>query len=217
MKTCLQCNIEFNKRNRTKFCSSLCASRFYENKRRDSRNLQRKINSMILKQKLVDSFGGSCQLCGYNKCLRALCFHHLSDKLFTLDSSNLFKKPWEEILVESAKCQLLCQNCHAILHENERNLIPSPSKRSQKLKTKTHDRKRQLIINKGSRCEKCYTKYNSLQAYTFHHIDKKNKLFEINCLTLQQKSLISINNEVSKCKLLCFNCHMEEESDQNIF
>ncbi|MFK4979881.1 hypothetical protein, partial [Klebsiella pneumoniae] len=34
------------------------------------------------KQKLVDYKGGSCQDCGYDKCLDALEFHHLTEKEF---------------------------------------------------------------------------------------------------------------------------------------
>ena len=30
-----------------------------------------------VKNRLVEAFGGECGICGYNKCNRALQFHHL--------------------------------------------------------------------------------------------------------------------------------------------
>ena len=68
--------------------------------------LQRKIE-------LIKLNGGACK-CGYNKCIRALEFHHKDPKvkLFGLSLNNLWSKSWEEILAESQKCELLCSNCH---------------------------------------------------------------------------------------------------------
>ena len=54
-----------------------------------------------------------CAICGYNKCKRALEFHHTNpeDKEFNLAIKNLCKSP--KILAEELnKCILLCSNCH---------------------------------------------------------------------------------------------------------
>ena len=40
------------------------------------RNLNRKKWAYGQKQKAVDYLGGCCKICGYNKCLAALDFHH---------------------------------------------------------------------------------------------------------------------------------------------
>ena len=68
--------------------------------------------------------GGSCKECGYNKNLAALQFHHrdASDKLFPLDGRNLSNRNWKVILLEHAKCNLLCGNCHSELHNPEMEL-----------------------------------------------------------------------------------------------
>jgi hypothetical protein len=66
------------------------------------------------KQKLVEYFGGKCQLCGYDKCQQALEFHHLdkSQKEFGISHRGLCRL-WDIVLTEAKKCILLCANCHA--------------------------------------------------------------------------------------------------------
>jgi hypothetical protein len=67
------------------------------------------------KEYFVNLLGGKCSICGYNKCLAALDFHHINEKQFT--PSKLLKlidrdKAYEEI----KKCILLCANCHREEH-----------------------------------------------------------------------------------------------------
>lgn len=63
--------------------------------------------------------GGKCEICGYNKSLRALQFHHIDrkTKLFALDVKTISKKNWDLVLTEIEKCQLLCSNCHCEIEE----------------------------------------------------------------------------------------------------
>lgn len=70
------------------------------------------------KEKLVEYKGGGCQLCGYNKSIKALSFHHKdpTHKKFTI--SNASYKNWNELVSEVDKCELLCLNCHMETHEN---------------------------------------------------------------------------------------------------
>lgn len=65
------------------------------------------------KNKLVAVAGGCCQLCGYNKSMVALEFHHLdrSDKKFSISKMN-GTKGYITLLEEIKKCVLLCSNCH---------------------------------------------------------------------------------------------------------
>lgn len=67
--------------------------------------------------KLKEQRGGKCIRCGYNKCLKALEFHHLdpSQKDFTISNDHFKLK---EAVEESKKCILLCSNCHKEFHDN---------------------------------------------------------------------------------------------------
>ena len=66
--------------------------------------------------KIKEARGGKCIRCGYNKCLKALEFHHLdpSKKDFTI-SNDHFKLL--DAVNESKKCILICSNCHKELHD----------------------------------------------------------------------------------------------------
>src|SRR3989344_3279114 len=73
------------------------------------------INSRIKKkQRLVEMFGGKCNVCGYKKYVGAMDFHHVNpeNKSFALSVKGLCYS-WETILKEARKCVLLCKNCHA--------------------------------------------------------------------------------------------------------
>lgn len=67
------------------------------------------------KKKLVKENGGCCKKCGYSKCLRALSFHHTSEKNFTI-ASKITEKTIEELQKEAENCELLCENCHREKH-----------------------------------------------------------------------------------------------------
>jgi transposase len=66
------------------------------------------------KRKLVSEAGGRCRLCGYDRCTRALHFHHTDpeQKEFGLARGGV-TRAIEQLRVEAAKCVLLCSNCHA--------------------------------------------------------------------------------------------------------
>jgi transposase-like protein len=66
------------------------------------------------KQTLVDEAGGRCVLCGYDRCLAALQFHHLDPSLKRFAVGGLGGGvSLDRSRAETAKCVLLCANCHA--------------------------------------------------------------------------------------------------------
>jgi len=69
-----------------------------------------------MKLKAIEYKGGSCSLCGYNKSIRSLEFHHVnpSEKDFSLSSVT---RKWEVVKPELDKCILVCANCHGEIHE----------------------------------------------------------------------------------------------------
>ena len=74
------------------------------------------IKRRAIKQALVNLKGGKCSICGYNKSLRALQFHHLNpkEKDFALTKN---VKDFDKLKKEVEKCILVCSNCHAEIHE----------------------------------------------------------------------------------------------------
>jgi hypothetical protein len=67
-----------------------------------------------VKRILVAEAGGSCCLCGYDRSMAGLHFHHLepADKAFALSGRGMALS-LEAARAEAAKCVLLCSNCHA--------------------------------------------------------------------------------------------------------
>ena len=74
------------------------------------------------KQKLVNAKGGKCSICGYNKCLNALDFHHLDRSKKEMEISVGLKFKMERLLKEIENCILVCANCHRALHNKKRSL-----------------------------------------------------------------------------------------------
>ena len=67
-----------------------------------------------LKEILVAEAGGACSMCGYNRHIGALQFHHRAGEVkeFGLADRGLTRS-LEAVRAEAAKCILLCANCHS--------------------------------------------------------------------------------------------------------
>ena len=70
------------------------------------------------KLRAVNYLGGRCVLCGYDKCLGALEFHHLDGKgEKNVDPTKAIHQwSWERVKDEIGKCILVCSNCHREVH-----------------------------------------------------------------------------------------------------
>lgn len=92
-------------------CKSCLSKRYHKHQR-------------SLKKEIVNYKGGACNLCGYNKCLTALEFHHLNpnEKDFNVARATQRGMPLNKLKEEADKCVLLCANCHREVHEDERLL-----------------------------------------------------------------------------------------------
>jgi len=82
------------------------------------------------KQRMVDSMGGECVCCSYNKCNDALDLHHLipEEKEFGVAKVMAHPISWKRIVVELKKCVLVCNRCHKEVH-NGITKIPTDAKR----------------------------------------------------------------------------------------
>ena len=71
------------------------------------------------------------------------------------------------------------------------------------------------IVNKfGGKCSICGYKKN-LSALTFHHKDKNIKEFKLDMRSLSNRRYSKIEDELSKCILVCHNCHSEIHNPQH--
>jgi hypothetical protein len=119
-KLCVNCQSKL-KNSQSKYCSSKCkSSHCYQNNLEvnGNTNERQKRVSKERKEILIKMAGGCCQKCGYNRNAAALCFHHRNpqEKTFNLDARKLSNTNWQSILLEFEKCDLLCCNCHAEIH-----------------------------------------------------------------------------------------------------
>ncbi len=73
---------------------------------------------------LIEEAGGRCAVCGYDRCLVSLHFHHVdpASKSFKVNASQ--GRSLAAFREETKKCVLVCANCHG---EIEMGLICSPS------------------------------------------------------------------------------------------
>jgi hypothetical protein len=117
---CRVCNIPIP--SRANFCSRVCKQRDIDVRPTQSQQERRKKNKKAVvayrqrqKRRAVEYLGGECQLCGYDRCIRALAFHHLDPTRKDFAVSHVTYK-WERIREEVDKCILVCTNCHAELH-----------------------------------------------------------------------------------------------------
>jgi hypothetical protein len=90
------------------YCSKACKNRLGVIKRRDR-----------LKQLVIASKGGRCERCGYDRCIRALEFHHKDPSTKEFKMSDARTRSLERMLVEAKKCILVCSNCHAEIEEEK--------------------------------------------------------------------------------------------------
>lgn len=112
IKKCSRCGVEksidsfHNKKNENRV-NSWCKQCVYERQR--NRWIDRKI-------KAAEMFGGKCQLCGYDKNLASLNFHHVDSSKKEFSWPKLRQKKWDDVILELKKCVLICSNCHGEIH-----------------------------------------------------------------------------------------------------
>lgn len=127
-KKCKNCGTPLTGR-QTIYCSKACKIASFNSEARTYTNQQKR--GWERKAELVNTFGGKCNRCGYSKNYSGLTFHHIhpKDKSFGLDVRHLSNRPWDEIVKEASKCELLCHNCHAE-HHHPNHIIKQPQNAS---------------------------------------------------------------------------------------
>jgi hypothetical protein len=76
-----------------------------------------------IKRILVEEAGGGCVVCGYDRCVVSLHFHHVDPTTKAFAITTATGKSLDAYRAEVKKCVLVCANCHG---EIEVGLIESP-------------------------------------------------------------------------------------------
>lgn len=72
------------------------------------------------KMRLIQYKGGKCEICGYNKPIATVYhLHHINPEEKEFALSKFMSRSLDKLKAEADKCQLLCSNCHAELHDAE--------------------------------------------------------------------------------------------------
>lgn len=121
-----------------------------------NKNSQSVLNSRHRqKERAVYIMGGKCQICGYDKCNRALAFHHINPEEKEFQISIAQTKSWEKVKQELQKCILVCHNCHEEIHAG---LIDTTNLKSSFDEQKAKEIDEEInLIKKGKKryCERC--------------------------------------------------------------
>ena len=115
IKICEICDEKFETNSKTRLYCYKCSgvSTRADN---ETRKHQKTILRQSMKKQAIKLLGGKCSICGYDRCIDALEFHHKNpqEKEFKLGSGNTMS--WKEYKSEAFKCKLLCSNCHKEIH-----------------------------------------------------------------------------------------------------
>ena len=115
IKICEICNEKFDTNSKSRIYCYKCSgdsTRLDNNTRKHQKTILRR----SMKLQAIQLLGGKCSICGYDRCVDALEFHHENpeEKEFKLGSGNTMS--WKEYKLEALKCKLVCSNCHKEIH-----------------------------------------------------------------------------------------------------
>ena len=105
-------------------CGCIDSAKFYGHKKYicvDCFNKETRERMRNNKRNAVALLGGCCSICGYNKSIMALEFHHTIPTNKDVNFASMTHWSWSRIEKELKTCVLLCANCHREVHEELRN------------------------------------------------------------------------------------------------
>jgi len=110
-----------NGHNNRKYKDKNQYKREWAQRNKKARRLYKKHYMRRRKVELIQLSGGKCIACGtpYNgKNGVMFDFHHRdpTQKIFSLSSAQVNNRKWATTLEELKKCDLLCSNCHRLIH-----------------------------------------------------------------------------------------------------
>lgn len=110
-----------NGHNNRKYSDPTEYKRAWNHKHRPERFAYKTKRIHKFKKELIILCGSKCSCCGFpfdGECTCIFDFHHRNpeDKLFNINNCSLGRHGKKKILEEIKKCDLLCANCHRIIH-----------------------------------------------------------------------------------------------------
>lgn len=91
---------------------------FKKRKRNKQQQAHYKKKAIERNRRIVAGYkADGCAACGYNKCAKALHFHHLDPNEKEMTIARLRSHAVERLIEEIEKCIVLCANCHHELHD----------------------------------------------------------------------------------------------------
>ena len=90
------------------------------------------------KLKAIAYLGGKCMICGYDKCVEALEFHHRDKEEKEFEISDKYNIAFSKLILELEKCDLLCANCHREVHYLYQEGLDFSIIKTQEEKAKKH-------------------------------------------------------------------------------
>lgn len=104
--------------------------REWDKSHKEEIKIRKRIRGALIKKELVKYKGGACSICGYNKNISALSFHHINDqdyqKEYDISTRMGNRCSLETLKKEVDKCVLVCENCHREIHQKEIDEISRP-------------------------------------------------------------------------------------------
>jgi len=74
----------------------------------------------LRKLKAIEYLGSKCSSCKHEFHPAVYEFHHTDPATKDRDPSKMLQLSWERLSTELDKCQLLCANCHRLVHHGDK-------------------------------------------------------------------------------------------------
>ena len=107
--------IKLNRKEKTQVASSINKTSAGFDKKAANRKYRKQ--NLIRYYRITAGYKvGGCVICGYDKCEKALCFHHIDQHGKKKAVAKLHNSSIETLIQEIEKCVVVCANCHAEIH-----------------------------------------------------------------------------------------------------
>lgn len=147
-----------------------------------------------------------CSTCGFTKPLTEFNKNHKSKDGHQYSCRECTQTKDRRRLEDPIKAQANRDKTRTYYHNNKEQVMNYESDRNLFLKMKA-------VYILGGKCEECGEDHPA--ALQFHHIDPKEKSFNLSSKTLSATVKFpweEVLIELKKCKLLCANCHAKHHT-----